>query len=453
MSCFTMINLETSKEVNPYNLTKKEKEQAYINNTLFACKCCYPKEKLLYHITETLELHAISHKYVGMHAESCLKNVEYQKKCRKYNPLEKDEKGNLIARVNDNILNRPKRNHIEGGDEHKKCRNGNESEQKMTLSALIKKLNLEISCKQAERYAQRSEDINEKKYQLKVEEDFSKEVFACAKDVRIANRDTRMAGQTLEKDDVAFFYSRVCEIKVVEYDAKEKKVTREDSFVELSSGDLNDLIAVKRENKFISFNLCFANGLHLKITLPALCVALQQYERTYGNKVLNVEEDIIIAAGYQYTIPNKKTSKGKKIGEIDRCTFLLVNNYGIFCESAYEVKCFNIIMDYIMQNQLYNDAKFYKPYNFTKNAYGEANWIEDGVLTIRGCNKVGIVEVFGITDDKDYEEKTKLKMQFAKENEEKFVFLTWKPKQESEDEFKQKMEECIVEIRKSAYKY
>lgn len=167
-----------------------------------------------------------------------------------------------------------------------------------------------------------------------------------------------------------------------------------------------------------------------------------------------MENDIIIGAGYQYE--NGKTYKDKndnirKKGEIDRFTLLLVNKYGIFCESSYEVKCFDVIMDYIMNRKLYQEVKFYKPYSFTKNAYGDADWLEDGIITVKGCKKVGIVEVFGMMGNEEYQEKTRLKEQYAKENEDKFVFLTWKPQTESEKELLNRLARCISDIKKSSY--
>lgn len=109
--------------------------------------------------------------------------------------------------------------------------------------------------------------------------------------------------------------------------------------------------------------------------------------------------------------------------------------------------CLNEIIDYIMTNELHREVKFYKP----KNAYGDAERLEDGVIMVKGCKKVGIVEVFGMKGSEEYKEKTRLKKQYAKQNEDKFVFLTWYPQEESEKELDAKLIECIEEIRKSAY--
>lgn len=104
-----------------------------------------------------------------------------------------------------------------------------------------------------------------------------------------------------------------------------------------------------------------------------------------------------------------------------------------------------------MKQELYQEVKFYKPYSFTKNAYGDAEWLEDGVITVKGCKKLGIVEVFGMMGNEEYQEKTRLKNQYAEENEDKFVFLTWYPQTESEEALINRLIRCIEDIRKSAY--
>ena len=51
----------------------------------------------------------------------------------------------------------------------------------------------------------------------------------------------------------------------------------------------------------------------------------------------------------------------------------------------------------------------------------------------------------------EYQEKTRLKKQYAKENEDKFVFLTWEPQNESEEVLINRLIRCIGLIRESAY--
>ena len=449
MGNFIMIEEETGEELNPYTLNDSQKAVAYKDNTTYICKCCFPQKELKYHFASDLRLIPYHPEFSRQHDEACRKNEDYQKRMAYVNPLQQEEDGKLVARVYENLFKRPNRTVAEAGDEHKKRRDTRHTEQqKMRLSALVKKINLEVSHRQACRYTLREDDTDEMKLQLKLEKQFSEEVYGYARDVRISNRSGTVAGCKLDRDGVQFFYNRISKIKIRKY-IKEKII--DDFYTTLSYADL---IKQKEEHKGKFYCSLEYDGKFVEITYDALRIALHQYENTYNNRVLDLENDIIIGAGYQYENGKiYKDNKGniRKKGEIDRFTLLLVNKYGIFCESAYEVKCFDIIMDYIMNNQLYREVKFYKPYTFTKNAYGDAEWLEDGVITVKGCKKVGIVEVFGMMGNEEYQEKTRLKRQYAKENEDKFVFLTWEPQKESEEVLSNRFIRCIEDIRKSAY--
>lgn len=444
-----MIEEKTREELNPYALKDCEKKWGNENNTIYICKCCYPQKELKYHFSSDLRLIPCHPEFSRQHDESCRKNEAYQKRISYANPLQQDENGKLVARVYENLFERPNRAVVEGGVEHKKRRNLTHTEQqRMRFSALIKKINLEVSYRQACRYTLRKGDTDETKIRLKLEKQFSEEVYGHAMDVRISNRGGTVAGYKLDENGVQFFYNRINKIKIRKY-IKAKPI--DTSYTSLSYADL---IKQNEEHNGKLYCSLEYEGRFVEITYDALRIALHQYENTYNNRILDLENDIIIGAGYQYV--NGKTYKDKegntrKKGELDRFTLLLVNKYGLFCESAYEVKCFDKIMDYIMNNQLYSEVKFYKPYSFTKNAYGDAEWLEDGVITVKGCKKVGIVEVFGMMGNDEYQEKTRLKKQYAKENEDKFVFLTWYPQTESEDVLTNRLIGCIEAIRESAY--
>lgn len=449
MGKFVMINEKTRDELNPYDLSRAEKERAKKEGIIYICKCCYPKKSLRYHFTDTLQLRAIHNEYTKMHDESCKKNEVYQKRIAYANPLQQDEDGNLVAKVHEKIFDRPIRNIVEGGDEHTKRRDINHTQQqKMRLAALIKKLNLEVSAKQAGRYELREGDTDERKIQFKMEKDFSKEVYGNANNVRIFNCNRTMAGCSLDREGVSFFYNKIGRVKIRKYILNEPKE------IFYTSISCDELIAEQKKHGKNLYCFLEYDNKSIQITYDALRVALRQYENTYNGRVLNLEDDIVIGAGYQYKTGRTYIDKNKitrMCGEIDRCTFMLVNKYGIFCESSYEVMCFDTIMDYIMDNKLYKEVKFYKPYSFTKNAYGDAEWLEDGVITIKGYKKVGIVEVFGMMGNEEYREKTKLKEMYAIENKEKFAFLTWYPEKESLEILVNKLVKCIEEIRASVH--
>ena len=447
-----MINNETGDELDPYTLSKTQKESAYKKGTIYICKCCYPEKQLKYHFSVDLRLIPCHPEFTRQHDEACRKNEDYQKRIAYANPLQQEEDGKLVARVYENLFQRPNRIVAETGDEHKKRRDtGHTEQQKMRLSALVKKINLEVSYRQACRFTLKEGDTDETKIKLKLEEEFSKEVYGQAKDVRISNRGGTVAGCSLDKNGVQFFYNRLTSIKIVFYSIDEKKYNYQERSI-ISYQELVNIKTNNDKNKIRSYFSVKINGYYVKITYDALRIAIHQYESTYNNRILDLENDIIIGAGYQYEKTYKdKNDNIRKEGEIDRLTLLLVNKYGIFCESSYEVKCFDVIMDYIMNGKLYQEVKFYKPYSFTKNAYGDAEWLEDGIITVKGCKKAGIVEVFGMMGNEEYQEKTRLKEQYARENEDKFVFLTWKPQTESEEVLLNRLVRCIADIRKSAY--
>ena len=452
MGSFIMINNETGDELNPYTLSKTQKESAYKDGTIYICKCCYPEKQLKYHFSADLRLIPCHPEFTRQHDDTCRKNEDYQKRIAYANPLQQDEDGKLVARVYENLFERPNRIVAEMGDEHKKRRDTVHTEQqRMRLSALVKKINLEVSYRQACRFTLKKGDADETKIKLKLEKEFSKEVYGQAKDVRISNRGGTVAGWSLDKNGVQFFYNRLTSIKIVSYSINDKK----SNYEEYTSIPYQELVNIKTNNdnnKIRSYFSVKINGYYVKITYDALRIAMHQYESTYNNRILDLENDIIIGAGYQYEKTYKdKNDNIRKEGEIDRLTLLLVNKYGFFCESSYEVKCFDVIMDYIMNGKLYQEVKFYKPYSFTKNAYGDAEWLEDGIITVKGCKKVGIVEVFGMMGNEEYQEKTRLKEQYARENEDKFVFLTWKPQTESAEVLLNRLVRCIADIRKSAY--
>lgn len=220
-----MIDKKNGEELNPYTLTDAQKKSAYENNTIYLCKCCYPKKKLEYHFSENLQLRACHHEFTRQHDESCRKNEDYQKRMEYANPLQQNEDGKLVAKIYENLFERPNRNAQEVGVDHKKRRDTVHTEQqRMRLSALVKKINLEVSYRQACRYTLKEGDTDEMKIQLKLEKEFSKEVYGQAKDVRIFNRGGTVAGCSLDKNGVQFFYNRLTSIKIVSYSINEKKI-------------------------------------------------------------------------------------------------------------------------------------------------------------------------------------------------------------------------------------
>ena len=115
MGNFIMIDNETGEELNPYTLSKTQKESSYKKGTIYICKCCYPKKQLKYHFSTNLRLIPCHSEFTRQHDETCRKNEDYQKRIAYANPLQQDEDGKLVARVYENLFDRPKRGAAEAG--------------------------------------------------------------------------------------------------------------------------------------------------------------------------------------------------------------------------------------------------------------------------------------------------------------------------------------------------
>lgn len=122
-------------------------------------------------------------------------------------------------------------------------------------------------------------------------------------------------------------------------------------------------------------------------------IAKDQFMKTYNgldfSKCLSDDECNIIFYGFKNT------------NRYPVCTntgFLLVNKYGLVCESFNEVKMYNYLYDYIIDNKLDGEYIFYKPL-IPENDYSNPNYISDGVLQKRNGKFKIIIEVFGRTEE------------------------------------------------------
>ena len=93
--------------------------------------------------------------------------------------------------------------------------------------------------------------------------------------------------------------------------------------------------------------------------------------------------------------------------------FLLVNKYGLVCESFNEVIMYNYIYSYLIENRLDMKYIFYKPVN-PENDYSNPNYISDGVLQKREGNYKIIIEVFG-RNEEDYVKRKNEKIKSCKD--------------------------------------
>ena len=88
--------------------------------------------------------------------------------------------------------------------------------------------------------------------------------------------------------------------------------------------------------------------------------------------------------------------------------FLLVNDYGLFSESNYEVQMYNAICEIMNQNRYKEKGVFfYKPFEYGYGAYGD-KYLEDGIIEFEETNKKIVIEVYG-RNDEDYLERKDIK--------------------------------------------
>lgn len=118
--------------------------------------------------------------------------------------------------------------------------------------------------------------------------------------------------------------------------------------------------------------------------------AVHKFRRTYNNLnlfgMLGNDEVHVVCYGIKDT--NLKYPTCKYLG------FMLINKYGLYCESLNEAKMFNLICDCILQTNIKKDYVFYKPTE-PENDYSNPNYISDGVIRKRGEKGKIVVEVFG----------------------------------------------------------
>lgn len=127
--------------------------------------------------------------------------------------------------------------------------------------------------------------------------------------------------------------------------------------------------------------------------------AIKKFENTYNNlNIYNILDD----NDYYVVCYGIKNTKLK----YPTCTimgFMLINNYGLFCESINEAKMFNLICDYLFQGNLKEKYIFYKPTE-PENDYSNPNFISDGVIQTRKKKEKVVVEIFG-RQENDYIER------------------------------------------------
>jgi len=137
--------------------------------------------------------------------------------------------------------------------------------------------------------------------------------------------------------------------------------------------------------------------------------AIKKFENTYNKLDINgiLENKDYYVACYGINETKTKYSVCKVMG------FIIINKYGLFCESLKEVKMFDLICDYIFQGNLKEKYIFYKPTE-PENDYSNPNFISDGIIQMRKGKEKVVVEIFGRKEE-DYIERKREKIESCKD--------------------------------------
>ena len=412
--------------------TEARKEHLY-PDFIYVCDC---NRDYTYKFSDSLRFIPCHHGY--KHADGCEFNILYQDRMKRADDtvaLKKDDHGNLSARLHENILKRP--NRTDKWVVEKRQRFYDPNEPKVSVAhypTFIRMVNLEASCNQA---------YFKDPLPPKDEVSFARYVYNVAKKCTVSNRGIMLNPnldkgllKDMESNGLSFFYCTVTDIKGYIYvDNKKKDISLIDDGLSAFREVLDKyttIYTLRIETPGKSDD----EPIRINVTLESLKKALDHYCSFYGVK--SGKGHHIVASGYIYPVPEKNGIFYKA----DRCYLFRTCSHGIYVESGYEAAAFDTIFEAIADDTL---AGFYKPYRFTKNAYGLFNYIEDGVLIRKGSSKRAVLEVFG-RDDEKYKRVTALKESYA--NDADYYFIPWYPvKGEGTDVLKERVRKALYEIR------
>lgn len=177
---------------------------------------------------------------------------------------------------------------------------------------------------------------------------------------------------------------------------------------ELDKGKFFYGIVDEFDNKYKNRCIIKIGKLNVFCKTDVLNKAIQKFKNTYNNLDINGifgnDECRLICYGFIDT--TLKYPICKTIG------FILVNKYGLFCESLNEVRMFNLICDNLFEKCLNEKYLFYKPTE-PENDYSNPNFISDGVIKKKGIKEKIVVEIFGRNED-DYIRRKTEKMSTCK---------------------------------------
>lgn len=250
---------------------------------------------------------------------------------------------------------------------------------KITISAMIKKMNMET-------FKHVAFSSKDEKYPNA--DTMCKRTYAIQKKMIIGKRRKSLGDLNIKSDKCKFIYYMLKELP----DIEDKEDT---DTVYLKSTEEKGT-----EGEYYQY----------RVKVEVLRAALKEYKDTYSTD--NMDGKKIAFAGFV-------NQSGIYI-----LRFILVSDFGLFSESENEVEMYNAICQIINENDYKKrGVHFYKPYEYGYGAYAD-KYLEDGIIEFDNTNKKIIIEVYGRTDDA-YLEKKKIKEQILSAEGEIYKYIPW----------------------------
>ncbi len=317
------------------------------------------------------------------HEDWCPKSKVYLNK-HDYNAgfLIDDETGEVRVHLSEPLTHRNRnenepnenisRNHAGGGRRYPRHQQG-----EITISAMIKRMNM-LTFKHVAFYKGNNETVYPKTDVM------IKKLFWAEKRTRIGAKKKCIADLSRIRDGLEFVYKELGEMPSYR---ENDRITRL-------------VIKEKKDDK----------ALTVPVYTQELIRALGEYENTYATNDLSNRNIILAGFRDRYAMYSLR--------------FLLVNDYGLFSESNYEVQMYNAICEIMNQNRFKEKGVFfYKPFEYGYGAYGD-KYLEDGIIEFERTNKKIVIEVYG-KNDEDYLERKDIKSQMLSMKDSIYIYIPW----------------------------
>lgn len=428
-----MIALDGKLDIEPSDprLFEPEfKEYCRRNEVVFKCTCC--DKKLLYRFSKSYHFIPFSHAIAQGHTESCPLNKRFLERDKNSNAVQiEPETRTLHVNVIDRLWEPPRKREQFSAPSPSKARYESEEQKRPHWSSVYKDVNCEVSYKNAHNRRQKMPYKGYKEYTAQVYMQFSGTVFD--------GNGTTLGGKAVgDSDSISHDFNGV-QFNCARLFGVASKAD-DGSFVSAGTPTRETYIEGGYDEMPSRPYLIFEDYVNksskpMLISQKALCDGFGHYMKTYGFGKVKFKDDIVIGAFYSYLHESKG---GFTYRMIDRFVPILVNKYGLFCESRYEVTAYDIIMDnYTPMDGCY----FYKPYRFTDTVYNNG-YREDGRIEVEG-GKTIVLEVFGANTE-EYRKRKAAKEDYLKRRDD-IVMLTWDivDNRESAEDFRDKLKEAV----------